>query len=525
MPPNGRQIGAVRALETPGGASAALLAAALDAAPVPAMVVAADGNLLFVNQALTAATGHAAADLRGQPARQLFAEAARAAFDAAWGAAQGGYPWWGDAALVRKDGSFYDHELSVAPVRAKPGSAGAAEVVLLCQDTASRRLSPERLVAADRLLSLGALVSGITHDINNPLSLVLANLTFVIEVLPELQATSGPRPDETMRELNEAVSEMRRGAERVRDLVRNLAVFARPTTTGRQPLDVEPLLESSIAMAWSEIRRRARLERAYAAGLPKVEADEGQLGQVFVDLLVNAAQAIGDSGAEENEIRVATRTDPMGRVVIEIRDTGPGIPEAVRRRLFEPFSTTKPAGVGHGLGLYASREIIRGLGGTLEVESAGRGTTFKVTLPAHAARPQAAPHAASHGPSPERRGRVLVIDDDPMIGATIARVLSAHEVVLLAKAADALGRISRGETFDLILCDLMMPGMSGMELYLELSRRSPGALEKIVFLTGGICAPEVSDFLDQVQNTVLEKPFDPPTLRAFVAERVGAGHR
>jgi CheY-like chemotaxis protein len=251
-----------------------------------------------------------------------------------------------------------------------------------------------------------------------------------------------------------------------------------------------------------------------------VEAEEARLGQVFLNLILNAVQAIPEGTAQENEIRVGTRLGEDGRVVAEVHDSGEGIPESVRSHLFEPFFTTKPVGVGTGLGLYICREIITALGGEIEVESPrGGGSLFRILLPAAPSQPRAFPTAAAAGPTVPR-GRVLVIDDEPMIAATVTRVLSRHEVIAVRTARDALARITAGEIFDVILCDLVMPEMSGTALPAELAERAPEAARRMVFLTGDICTQQARAFAASVPNTFVEKPFDAAALRALVAERL-----
>jgi len=221
-------------------------------------------------------------------------------------------------------------------------------------------------------------------------------------------------------------------------------------------------------------------------------------------------------------VRVATSTDARGRAVFEIRDTGAGIAPEIADRIFDPFFTTKPHGVGTGLGLSICRGIVLSLGGEIAVESQpGRGTTVRVALPA--APPDAELAGAFPAAAPmSRRGRVLVVDDEPAVASAIRRTLAPHhDVVVRGSAEEAMDAIGRGERFDAILCDLMMPGMTGMELHDALAQVAPDQASRIVVLTGGAFTPRAREFLDRVALPCCEKPFDTETLRATVRRVVG----
>jgi CheY-like chemotaxis protein len=247
--------------------------------------------------------------------------------------------------------------------------------------------------------------------------------------------------------------------------------------------------------------------------VPRVEAADFQLGQVFLNLLVNAAHAVGDGDPTRHTVRVSMRTAPNGWAVVEVADSGSGIPLELRSRIFEPFFTTKPLGQGTGLGLSVCHGIVTGLGGRIEVESApGRGSTFRVLLPPAAATvapPVPAPRPRLDG----ARARLLVVDDEQLIGSTIRRLLSAHEVVALTDPREALARLIGGEHFDLVLCDLMMPQLSGMDLHDAVAAARPELARRMVFMTGGAFTDRARQFLEQAGNPQLTKPFAPQDLR------------
>jgi CheY-like chemotaxis protein len=275
-------------------------------------------------------------------------------------------------------------------------------------------------------------------------------------------------------------------------------------------------------MAWNEIRHRARLTKDYGA-VSQVLANDARLGQVFLNLLVNAAQAIPEGHAAENEIRIVTRM--IGpQVAIEVHDTGAGMPAAVLQKLFTPFFTTKPVGVGTGIGLSICHRIISGLGGEIQVESqVGKGTLFRVLLPA--APPTTRPAVSEVSPTPSaspRRGKILVVDDEQMILKAIRLTLAReHDVTGVVSGAIALEKIAGGERFDVILCDLMMPQMNGMELHARLLTLAPDQAQRIVFMSGGPFTTGAAAFLDDASKVVLEKPFDAARLRGVVNQRLG----
>jgi CheY-like chemotaxis protein len=252
-----------------------------------------------------------------------------------------------------------------------------------------------------------------------------------------------------------------------------------------------------------------------------VHASEARLGQVFLNLIVNAAQAIPEGQADQNEIRLVTRRGEGDHVVVEVIDTGPGISPDVLPRLFTPFFTTKPVGVGTGLGLSICRRLVSAIGGEITVETeVGKGTTFRVTLPATVATAPAARRETADLPAP-RRGRILVVDDEEAIGRSIRRLVGRdHDVTALTQATEALQLIGSGQRFDIILCDVMMPVMTGMDLYGELERVAPDQAARVVFLTGGAFTPTARAFLDGVKNVTIEKPFDVRGLVSLIHERL-----
>jgi signal transduction histidine kinase len=376
-----------------------------------------------------------------------------------------------------------------------------------------RKRIQEQLVISDRMVSIGMLAAGVAHEINNPLAVVLSNIELAVSELETLQGSSD------VTSIIEEMTDANAAAQRIRDIVRDLKLFSRASDDASGPVDVHRVLESTLRMAWNEIRHRARLRRELQS-VPFVEANESRLGQVFLNLVINAAQSLPDGHADQNEIVIATRVGEDGRVVVEIRDTGSGMSPEVKKRLFTPFFTTKPIGVGTGLGLSIVHRIVTALGGELGVDSElGRGTTFRVHLPVSARRPE--PSIPARTIAPVRRGRILIVDDERLVANAFSRALRMeHDVVVRNRGREVLEMLEAGERFDAIVCDLMMPEMTGIQLYEAVTKLAPEQAKAMIFVSGGAFTSEARVFLDRVANPRLEKPFRLATLVALVNDRL-----
>jgi PAS domain S-box-containing protein len=480
-----------------------------------------DGRIVYANPAVSRALGLGEGeDVAGAPLEQLLhpddreavagrlrappANAAQEAFELRW---------------RRKNGQFRTTEAVAAPVEFD----GAPAVLVVARDVTERVEFQHQLLLRDRMAALGTLSAGVAHEINNPLTYLMVNLEHVLRRLRAASASDDPIASLTeqaeqggMVGLVQSLQQAVEGANRVRQIVRDLLTFAQGHVEHRGTADVRGLVESAVQIAWHEIRHRAHLTKVLA-DVPPVDANEARLGQVFLNLLVNAAQAIPEGHADTNEIRVVTRTDERGNAVVEVTDTGTGISAADLPCVFDPFFTTKGE-AGTGLGLAISHGTVKGLGGDILVESTpGRGTTFRVVLPPAKAWRGAAP-SSGHEVRALPRRRVLVIDDERLVGEAVARALSDDsDVDVVTEAKHALASIAAGERYDVILCDLMMPVMTGMDLYAEIVRTAPTLARRIVFMTGGAFTPRARAFLGSVVNPCLEKPLDMTKLRTLIA--------
>ena len=428
--------------------------------------------------------------------------------------------WSREVVALRKDGSETFCEVTVVPLRDAEGRHIAT--IAVHRDIGERRAMQAQLLVASRLASVGTLAAGVAHEINNPLAFVNANVLYLADELERFRAALGPATDEILQ----LVTETRQGVERIGLIVRDLKAFSRVDSEDVSALvDVRKVLAFAEKMAGKEMRQRARVVRELQQ-VPMVKANESRLGQVFLNILLNAAQAIPDGAAAENEIRIRTRTDGLGRAVVEVSDTGRGIPEELRARVFDPFFTTKPVGEGTGLGLSICLGIVRSLGGEILLESeVGKGSTFRVALPAHQPERATAVFPARELPSPQRV-KLLVVDDEPYICTAIQRLLRReHRVTALTTVREALALLETGERFDVILSDLMMPEQNGEDFYKELNRVAPDQAKRMIFMTGGAFTPRSEEFLRSSPVPQVSKPISLEMLQGAIRQVVEATSR
>jgi PAS domain S-box-containing protein len=471
-----------------------------------AVCVLRGGRIAYANPAAGRQFGDAsAASLLDRPFAELVAAPERPAFleDLAAAAAAPRGPR--ERTILRSGHPPGAAELSLVPVVIDDEAA----ILVAAKDRTDERRMREQLLQAERLASVGTLAAGVAHEINNPLTFVMLNLERLV----------GANVDDATTKLAAAALD---GARRIREIMRDLKTFSRADAERKDRVDMRQMLATVVAMTASETRHSARVEFA-ATDEAQALGDENRLTQVFLNLVVNAAQAIEAGHAREHLIRLEAQR--VGdEVVVTVRDTGRGVPADVLSRLFEPFFTTKAPGVGSGLGLSICKNIVEAHGGTISVAPAlPRGTVFTVRLPAAPMQLPTRSPIAPPPPGAARRGRVLLVDDEPALRRSLADLLSDdHDVVTVAGARAAVELLGGDPAFDVILCDLMMPDMTGMELHEWLGAHAPMLLSRTIYMSGGTFTSRASEFRARISNRVLDKPFRPAELMEAIREAVGS---
>jgi signal transduction histidine kinase len=373
---------------------------------------------------------------------------------------------------------------------------------------AERRQMQEQLLLSDRLALLGMLAASVAHELNNPLASLMINLEFALSTPPEQWEQLSGRA---------ALSEAAACARLLKDIIRDIKIFSRPEEQRLGPLDLHRVLDSALRMTQNHLFHRARLVKDYGE-VPSIHGSEARLGQVFLNLIINAAQAIPEGDNRAHELRVVTRREGDS-VRVEIHDTGTGISPELRERIFEPFFTTKPQGVGTGLGLFICRRLVTEMGGTIGVESEpGRGSMFWVRL--GVAQEGQGAREVTKGQSSRQGLEVLVVDDEVSVCKALQRLLRArHQVTTFSQAEEALAHITSGHRFDIILCDLMMPGMSGPRFHQALERVFAEQAQRVIFMTGGAFTAESRALLSATGRPCVDKPIHLEQLFSLMEEQ------
>ena len=395
---------------------------------------------------------------------------------------------------------------------AHPGEHARGSVIVL-HSIGERQKLQKQLEFADRLSSLGAMAAGTAHELNNPLTVVMTNAGLVSDLVAQFRAslpdTLAGGAQSRLARMDDALGDLQAAASRMARIVGDLRAFSRPADNSAERVNLRHSVEWAIRATAHEFQLRAHIRTRFEPA-PPVLGEPARIEQVLVNLLVNAAHSIPPGNVDNNHVHIGVRTAEDGRALVEIRDTGAGIPREVLSRIFDPFFTTKASGFGTGLGLSICQGIVKALGGDIRVSSVeGRGTSFSILLN------PAPPEAVENKPATVTPvvdtlpARLLVVDDELALLRAMQRILEdeGHQVVALPSAALALAQLDAGESFDLILSDLMMPTMTGMEFYKVLCDRHPAMAPRVIFTTGGAVTPQVASFLESIINPRLEKPF------------------
>ncbi len=415
-----------------------------------------------------------------------------------------------DLALVSVMARRADGTVFPVDVQAAHAEIASRPMVLACyRDVTEKHRLVAKAAQAERLASLGLLAAGISHEINNPLTAILFELDRAVAEDRQLG-----RDD---------LHQMVGGLRRISALIHDLGVFARRDPIPRVPVDVHACIARALAQASSQV---VEVEIVEALGtVPPVLASEGELVQVLLSVFLDAIDAMQDVGVDRRTLHVATRVDAE-RVVVEVSDSGPAIAPGDLDRVLEPYFATRRVHPGAGLSLAMCKSIVVGMGGELTVASGlDRGRRFLFDLPAAPTAPSP-PAAIAPEPSAPERGRLLVIDDEVTIRNTLARLLGAdHDVVTAPSGVEAKAVLAHDQDFDLILCDVMMPRMTGFELHAWLAQAAPEVAARVVFISGGIFTSGASAYLASIPNQLLEKPFENARVRALAHEMVRARRR
>ena len=481
--------------------------------------------------------GYTRAELCGMTGRQLHPPEDTGVVDAiSRDLIEHGQVRWSPVRLQKRNGSTFFGELRSTVYRID----GKKLYVTLVRDL-SERLSREgdlqaayralseiegHLVRSSRLAAIGEIAAGIAHEVNNPAASTLTNLELLQRDLAELvRAVHEPGQsasslvaalDAFCREASDSVRDSFEGIQRIASIVKGLRGFTRIDGDDVEVVDVNEVVKTAHNLVRPQIRHIAHVELELAARAP-LPASRGRLIQVVVNLLLNAAQAIEEGGG--GAIHVTTSNTSDG-VLLCVEDDGPGVPPEIALRIFDPFFTTKGIERGTGLGLSVCADIVHRHRGTLRLRTGSlRGACFEAAIPLETGlTPQPLPRSSLPPSGPPLR--ILVIDDEVMLIRAYRRLLGrGHEVVASSGGEEALSILASDRNFDLILCDLMMPGTDGVDLYEALERLHPELLERVAFVTGGPTSARAESFLRRPGIVALDKPISSAALAQFVARR------
>jgi two-component system NtrC family sensor kinase len=470
-----------------------------------------DGAIVDINLTLWRMYGYSDEEFLARNSAEPIRQARRPALDKILPSVSRGEPFHTQLTDHRKDGSSLELEVHGIPMRyqTKP------HMLTISRDITEKKRASEEVVRQremlhqrEKLAALGSLLAGVSHELNNPLSVVVARAAILEE-----------RDDPATRE---AASKIRAAAERCARIVRTFLAMARQQQPERVPVAISEVVSAALDITGYALKTSGiEVALDLAEHVPPVLADADQLHQVFMNLIINAQQALQDQPVPR-KLSLTSRFEPSANAIrIAVADNGPGIPEAVRNRIFEPYFTTKPLGAGTGVGLAVCLGIVEAHGGALTVESGeSLGTVFTIVLPAGSLDGGSAEESKPlHATAGQRSA--LVVDDEVGVRETLAEILmsSGHRVVAAASGREALERMGE-ERFDVILTDIRMPDLDGRALYREIERRWPERAAQVVFVSGDTLTSTLRAFAEESGRPVIEKPFLPSEVRRVVDDAV-----
>lgn len=473
-------------------------------APAPVALFGPDRVCRAVSDTLAATLGRRREHLIGRPLADLVIDVDQA--NAALGGGPvllrlrgcAGEPCWVDwRATETADGGLLCSVIEAVADTAQPAQLTSTQVQLL---------------EAERLAVLGSLAGGVANQIGNALTSTRLGLARLVS----FELAQLPR-DAVGQHRLELLQEAREGVDRVQHVTDALRAFARLEDAAPAPVDLRAAVAAVVRIAAHEIEHRARLHCDLEPA-PAVLAPEPALRHLVLHLILNAAQSVEGLSPGQAVVNVSVFAED-GKAVLEVSDNGAGIAPGDLERIFDPFFTTRPPGQGLGLGLSVCRDLVDRMQGQISAHSeVGKGTRMRVALPPAPAAATIDRRPAPVAPSLSRR-RILIIDDDRPVASAIALELADHDIMVAGSGREALEILRRDPGFDVVLCDLMMPELSGADVYDWLKRVEPQLVDRFVFMTGGAFTTRAREFLAGIKNPRLDKPFDPSELRAVI-ERI-----
>ena len=468
----------------------------------------ADGAIVDLNLTLWRMYGYSDAEFLARDPDKPIRQARRPALDKILPLVAKGEPFHTEVTDHRKDGSSLELEVHGIPMlyQAKP------RMLTISRDITEKKRASEELARQremlhqrEKLAALGSLLAGVAHELNNPLSVVVARAAILEE--REDAATRG------------AASKIRAAAERCARIVRTFLAMARQQQPERAPVVIREVIAAALDITGYALKTSGiEVTLDLAENVPPVLADADQLHQVFMNLIINAQQALQDQ-PRRRKLTLTSRFDSGANAIrIAVADNGPGIPDTVRSRIFEPYFTTKPLGKGTGVGLAVCLGIVEAHGGTLTVGGGeGLGTIFTIVLPAGSPNESIAEEVQPLNANSGQRS-ALIVDDELGVRETLTEILtsSGHRVVTAASGREALERMGK-QRFDVILTDIRMPDLDGRALYREIERRWPERAAQVVFVSGDTLTSTLRVFAEESGRPVIEKPFLPSEVRRVVS--------